>query len=243
MTKQESFKRRIRTRMEKTGERYAAARRALIDRLPQRHRRWISGAEAVKKATGREWESWCDLIAAWPGHTQGHTAIAAHLHKELGIDAWWAQGVTVGYERITGLRLPYQRSDGTFAASKSRTVAVDAALLNSMLRDADDLEDLFPGHAAELRSRKSAKTIRIAIGNGVALLSVTPVADGRCKVAVEHAGLPTSEEVERWRFFWDEWLDALGDMPVPGRGKGLRRAQLSWASGVVIASRPTGAST
>jgi hypothetical protein len=30
MTKQESFKRRVRVRMEKTGERYAAARRAIL---------------------------------------------------------------------------------------------------------------------------------------------------------------------------------------------------------------------
>jgi len=216
MTKQESLKRRIRSRMQKIGERYAAARRVLIAHTPKRKRTWVSepetSDEAVKNATGRSWEAWCDLIDAWPGHSKGHTAIAAYLNKELGIDSWWAQGVTVGYERITGLRLPYQRPDGSFTASKSRTVFADAVSLNRMLRNADDHKDLFPGHATEIRSRVSAKSVRFVIGNGTALLNVTPMQDGRSKVSVEHSKLATPEETERWRFFWGEWLEALDDV-------------------------------
>ena len=115
MTQQESFKRRIRARMEKTGERYLAARRILIDQASKNRRRtWKAEPEtsddSVSSATGRGWDDWCDLIDEWPGHADGHTAIAAYLIAEHGVDPWWAQSVTVGYERITGLRLQIGRA-------------------------------------------------------------------------------------------------------------------------------------
>jgi hypothetical protein len=136
MTRQESFKRRIRARMAETGERYGAARRVLIDQAAareqaasQRRRTWVAEPEqsdaAVLAATGRGYDDWCDLIEAWPGHEQGHGAVAEWLQQEHGVDGWWAQSVTVGWERITGRRLPHQQSDGTFTAGRSRTVAVD----------------------------------------------------------------------------------------------------------------------
>lgn len=116
MTRQETFKRRIRARMEKTGERYLAARRSLIDQADKdRRRTWVAEPElsdaAICTATGRGWEDWCDVIQGWPGHGEGHTAIAAHLVQELGVDSWWAQSVTVGYERIVGQRLPHQQPE------------------------------------------------------------------------------------------------------------------------------------
>ena len=213
MTRQESFKRRVRARMEKTGERYAAARRVLIDRAPRAGRSWVSqpemGDAAVSEATGRGWEEWCDLIEAWPGHADGHAAIAKWLEAEHGIDGWWAQTVTVGYERITGIRLPHQMADGTFTANKSKTITADAELLDKMLRHGDDHADLFPGEATEVRSKAEAKTVRIAIGGGVALVGVEPRDQARCKVTVQHSGLATFEDVERWKFYWQDWLEAL----------------------------------
>ncbi len=58
MTTHASFKRRIRARMEKTGERYGAARRTLLEPASaQRSRVWVSEPEhsdkAILAATGR----------------------------------------------------------------------------------------------------------------------------------------------------------------------------------------------
>lgn len=216
MTQQESFKRRIRARMEKTGERYLEARRVLIETPdPNRRRTWVTepemGDDAIREGTGKGWEDWCDIIDAWPGHDDGHTAIASYVIDELGVDPWWGHGVVVGYERITGRRMLYQRPDGTFAASKSRTVAVDAAELRAMILDDDARADLFPGHDTTLRSKPTSKSLRITLGPGTAEISLSALADGRTKVAVEHAKLPTFDEVEEWRFYWNEWLDALDD--------------------------------
>ncbi|MDP9071405.1 MAG: hypothetical protein M3N68_09010, partial [Actinomycetota bacterium] len=204
MTRQESFKRRIRARMEKTGERYGAARRVLVEQASTgRRRTWAAEPEtsddSVRSATGRGWDEWCDVLDAWPGHTEGHTAIAAHLQHNHGIDGWWAQTVTVGYERITGRRQPYQQPDGTFSAHKSRTVTADPAVLRELLLDETDRADLFPGLDTELRSRPTSKVIRLAIGPGTAQIAIDPRADGKAKVTVEHERLPTLEEVEQWK--------------------------------------------
>ena len=213
MTRHKSFKARVRARMLKTGERYAAARRVLLERARQRSRPWVSepevGDEAVRRATGRGWDDWCALIEAWPGHGDGHTAIARYLREEVGVDAWWSQAVTGGYERIVGLRLPGQMPDGSFTVNKSKTVGLAVAVVRDALDDPAGYEDLFPGQGAELRSRPGTKALRIAFEEGVAILRVDAKGDERCRVAIEHQGLADAESVTQWKFFWHEWLEAL----------------------------------
>lgn len=215
MTKQESFKRRVRARMAKTGERYNAARRALLDQVEASPagRRWASqpemGDDAVRDATGRGWNQWCDLIDAWPGHVDGHAAVAKWLAAEHVESGWWAQAVTGGWERITGRRLPGQMPDGTFTANKSRTVPVDADDLRAALLDESGRADLFPGIDVTLRSKPTSKAVRLGMDEGVALVSLTAKPDGRVAVGVQHEKLATTDDMERWKFWWDEWLAAL----------------------------------
>ena len=211
MTKQESFKRRVRARMEKTGEKYGAARRSLIEQSSARV--WIAqpemSDEAVAAATGRGWDEWVGVIEAWAGHGDGHAAIARYLQDEHDVDGWWAQSLTVGYERITGLRLPHQQPDGTFTANKSKTVHVDADLLRKTLLHDEDRADLFPTISTDVRSRPDSKAIRIGMGDGVALIAIEPATDGRAKVTVQHSHLPAFDEVARWKSYWEEWLRAI----------------------------------
>jgi hypothetical protein len=219
MTKQATFKRRIRTRMAKTGEKYSAARRVLIDQSASSSnggkRKWVAQPELsddrVREATGKGWDEWCDIIDAWPGHIDGHTAIANYVCNEHGTDGWWAQTVTVGYERITGLRLRYQRSDGTFNSTKTRTVTVDAAELRELLLDEGDRADLFPGYETELRSRPTSKVVRLGIGPGVAQIAIEPKGDGRSTISIWHEKLPSSEDVDEWKHYWTDWLEAVDE--------------------------------
>lgn len=217
MTKNESFKKRIRTRMATTGERYTAARKILLtEAAASGERRWVSkpdlSEEAITTNTARGWNEWCDVIDAARIQTEGHTAIAAYLRDTHGIDPWWAQAVTVGYERITGLRLPYQRPDGTFTADKSKIVAVDAVMLRALLLDSDGRDDLFAGKKSDLRSKPSSKGIRLQIGPGVVLISLDAAPDNRTKVVVSHERLPAFSDVAEWKFFWNDWLEALDEI-------------------------------
>lgn len=216
MTKQEAFKKRVRARMQATGERYSAARRVLLARTGGRHGRvWVAEPEtadaSVSAATGKSWDEWCDVIDAWPGRTEGHTATAAYLRETHDVDAWWAQTITIGYERITGLRLPYQRPDGTFTASKSMTISINTDELRSMLLADEHRVDLFPGLDTELRSKPTSKAIRLSVGPGVAIIDLEPKNNARTKVTVAHENLPAYDDVAEWKFYWSEWLEALDE--------------------------------
>ncbi len=214
MTSQESFKRRIRERMAKTGERYGAARRALIDKATAPDDGWVSDPEtsdeAVRASTGRGWDEWAALIDGYEGRADGHAAIVAFVEGP-DVDSWWAQTVAVGYERIRGLRLPYQNADGTFTATRSRTIVVDAALLRAMLLDDAERRTLFPVFETELRSRPTSKNVRLSVDGTTVEIALHEATDGRTKVTVAHSRLPTTDAVTTWKQFWTDWIDALED--------------------------------
>ena len=218
MTTHEAFKKRIRERMVKTGERYGAARRALIAAAAQPNPSgWAADPEfsdeKVREKTGRGWNDWVAAIDAGPGRASGHTAIAAWL-VDRGIDAWWAQAVTVGFERITGLRMPGQMPDGTFTISRSRVIALPPTELRALLFDDDARVDLLPDFEVSRLSRPEVKTPRFGFAReseslGQLTFATDPAPPDRTRLTVTHSKLPSHTEGELWKEFWSEWLDAL----------------------------------
>src|SRR3954468_22044064 len=120
MTKQRSFKRFVRARMEKTGESYAAARAVLLaateptagspdgDRPPL-----VTSDENIRRRTGRGWEEWFDLLDDWGAAQRTHRETARWVAERLGIGplVWEAQAVTHSYERVRGLREVGEHAD------------------------------------------------------------------------------------------------------------------------------------
>ncbi|SKC66832.1 hypothetical protein [Krasilnikoviella flava] len=223
MTTQESFKKRVRARMVATGERYGAARRTLLAQASPSDapaaRAWASepdlSDDTIRASTGRAWDEWVALVDAGPGRDAGHTAIAAWVGEHPGVSGWWAQSVTVGYERITGLRVPGQRPDGTFSVSRSRLLDLDPAELRALLDDDGDRADLVPGLVLAPRSRAGVKSPRFRVSDadgehGVVMFSLDP-AGSRLRLTVTHERLGSATGAEQWREFWSEWLAALAD--------------------------------
>lgn len=108
MPTQKDLKRRVRERMDKTGESYTAARTHLLAKRnpPAADYARLGGMsdEAVRKRTGRTWTEWVEVLDAADAVRWPHAKIARHLYEDHEIPGWWAQMVTVGYERIRGLR-------------------------------------------------------------------------------------------------------------------------------------------
>ena len=115
---------------------------------------------SVKSATSRGWDEWCDLRDARPERLDGHTAIASFLVGEARLDGWWAQTVTVGYERITGLTPSIPTRRWNLHYRKTRTVTVNGDWLRALLLDGGARSELFPGLGTELRSKPTSKVIR-----------------------------------------------------------------------------------
>lgn len=167
-------------------------------------------AEALRRATGKTWEEWFALLDAWGAVERTHTEIARHVHEAHEIDGWWAQGVTVGYERARGLRQRHQRPDG-FSVNASKTVAAPltrlyAALLDESLRD----QWLEPG-TLRVRTSQPQRSARFDVVASGTLLTATFLAKGETKATVQlqELKLPTAEEVEPRKAFWKASLNRL----------------------------------
>jgi hypothetical protein len=176
---------------------------------------WVSRPEqsdtVIRQRTGRGWDEWRELIDGWEGHEQGHGAVATWLHEEHGVPGWWAQTVTVGWERITGRRLPHQVADGTFTVGRSATVTIEDETLRGLLLSPEGRAALFPRFETELRSRPTSKTVRLGLPDGVTEFAFAPKGDGRTTVTISHAKLPDHDQVAPWKAYWGAWLDVLED--------------------------------
>ena len=90
--------------------------------------------ERMREATGRIRVDWHGLLDAAGASGWGHTQIARWLVDEHGVDGWWAQGITVGFEQARGMRQPGQQADGTFSTSVTKTIrAPKAAVLQAIV--------------------------------------------------------------------------------------------------------------
>jgi Domain of unknown function (DUF4287) len=210
MTRQKSFKRLVRMRMEKTGESYTAARATLLAADDAQAPAVTMGDEAIRRGTGRGWEEWFDLLdeagaSEWP-----HKEIARRLREEHAIGGWWAQSVTVSYERARGLRALGERPEG-FSVTAQKTVAVPVERLYEAFVDESLRARWLPD--ADLRERTATKprSARFDWGDGATRVVVGFTAQGAAKstAALEHERLADAEEAGRMKAFWRERMGAL----------------------------------
>jgi Domain of unknown function (DUF4287) len=216
MTRQRSFKRLVRLRMEKTGERYAAARAALLAAdepkttdIPV----MTVSDEVIRRRTGRGWEEWFDLLDDSGAIAKPHPEIARWLQAEHGIDGWSAQSVTVSYERARGRRAVGEHADG-FAITAQKTVAVPVDRLYDAFVDESLRKRWLPdGHLRE-RTATKPKSARFDWGNGETRVIVGFEAKGETKsvVALEHARLPDAQEAARMKDYWRDRVAALKEV-------------------------------
>ena len=208
MTTQQSFKRRVRARMEKTGESYTAARAQL---LPEPAYEPRFSDEVVRERTGKSWREWFALLDAWGAKQREHAEIAAWLNAEHGVPGWWAQGVTVEYEKARGLRPVGGDRDGTLNAGASKTVAVPAERLFEAFADLELREQWLPGAPLRERTAQPGRSVRYDWGDGTTRVIVGLTAKDAAKstVAISHERIPDSETAERMKAYWRDRLAVL----------------------------------
>lgn len=242
MPREKDLKRLVRARMKKTGESYTSARAQLLRKSPAKKAaktavspKGVSAPPAsaasaatsmdyatlagmmsdaiIKEKTGRMWEEWVRTLDRHDAAQMAHRDIAALVSSTYKVPAWWTQTVTVGYERIKGLRAKGQRRDGTYEANKSRTFDVPVETLFDAWANASVRKRWLDEAGVKVRTATAPKSMRLGLADGnIIAVGFSPKGNGKSSVAVQHMKLPDRETANRLKVYWSERLDALGEV-------------------------------
>jgi hypothetical protein len=217
MTKQKSFKRLVRSRMEKTGESYTAARTALLSPLAEEPKPTgkpvlATSEESILKRTGRGWEEWFDLLDEWGAPGRTHREIAIWVAEQQGVVplAWNAQAVAGSYERARGLRAVGEHADG-FRVSASKTVSVPVGRLYDAFVDVSKRKRWLPDGELSKRMATKPKSAHFDWGDDGTRVHVTFTAKDATKstATLSHERLADAAEAERMKTYWRDRVTTL----------------------------------
>ena len=239
MPREKDLKRLVRTRMQKTGESYTTARSQVTARTPRKSRASSTAApsmdaaqpiaeapatdirpdyakiagmsdDALKAKTGCDWERWVYSLDQHYAHEMSHREIADLVNQKFGIDGWWSQCVTVGYERIKGLRERGQRRGGAYEASKSKTFNVPVDQLYDAWAQKRTRKRWLADANPKVRAGTRPRTLRLGMEDGtIVALWFTAKGDTKSSVSVQHLKLPDRATADRSKREWGVRLDAL----------------------------------
>ena len=214
MPRQKDLKRLIRSRMKKTGEAYTAARIQLLKKSePTARYAEVAGMSdaSVSKRTGRTWARWVRLLDAARASEKTHREIAGYV-SSLGTPDWWSQMVTVGYERIRGLRDRGQRRGGGYEATKSRTFAVPVERLFEAFANAR-IRRRWLAPKVTVRHATRHKYMRITWDDGTPVqLGFLSKGAAKSAVAIAHQKLPDRLTADEMKRVWSGHFDRLGQL-------------------------------
>lgn len=217
MTTQKTLKQRVRTRAARTGESYTAARAQVLRKAdpPPPDAMTLTGMtdDALQRGSGKTIAEWLDILDAWGATERTHTLIARWLVSEHGIGGWWAQSVTVGYERARGMRARHQQPGG-YAVSVTKTINADGDRITNALTDASLRSGWLPDAPMRPRTTTRGGSVRFDWDDPPSRIAVFLVAKGAAKtqVALNHEKLPDPEAAERMKLMWRERLGALKEL-------------------------------
>ena len=230
MTKEKKLKQTVRARAAKTGERSAEARRHVLSArkrkadpdpvtIARNTKGMVSEAKTIDK-TGHGFEHWFAVLDRFDLKAKGHTAAAKHLGQDHGVGGWYAQAITIAYERAHGLRKANQQCTGGFQASVSRVLPSDpkttaAALGQRAARAAwlsddplgDKLEEVFRDKRLRARADGSYR-LRFKWDGASIEIRIDPH-DTRSRIVADTTELPNERALTEHRDRWKRGLDRL----------------------------------
>jgi hypothetical protein len=166
--------------------------------------------DKVSAKTGRTWQEWMRVLDADGAAKMPHREIAVLVSAKHGVGSWWSQTVTVGYERIKGLRDRGQRRDGAYEAGKTKTFDVPVKTLFDAWASDTMRRRWLKGVKTTVRTATSPKTVRLQWpDNTIVVIGITPKGDTRSVVSVVHTKLADKAASDAVKKDWTTHLDAL----------------------------------
>ncbi|GAA4550573.1 DUF4287 domain-containing protein [Amycolatopsis samaneae] len=173
----------------------------------------LTTTEAVQQATGRDWAGWNGLLDAWGATEHPHKDIVAWLVGEHGLGNWWAQTITVEYERARGLRAPGGGRDGRYTVSASKTVNVSVQQLYAAFTDGELRAKWLPDGELRERTAQPLRSARFDWAGGSTRVNVGFVDKGdRAQVGLVHERLTDTDEAEHFKQYWRTRLATLKEL-------------------------------
>lgn len=170
--------------------------------------------QAVQKATGRSWEEWFALLNNIQGGQLTHREIAQKLSSEHHVEGWWAQNITVEFERSIGRREHGQRCDGDFEVSVSKTLAgtMDSALMTwqQLVENAVGFNDVAFSNEPNTSRTDKWRYWRVNLADGTRVNILFSQKDpGKAQLTVQHTKLQNRDDADRWKLYWKTFLHDL----------------------------------
>jgi len=168
-----------------------------------------SSDEAVQAKTGKAWAEWFRILDKAGAKKMPHKEIAAYLRDKQGVGPWWGQMVAVAYERERGLRQKFQKCDGEFSASGSRTMAVPMAKAFAAWTDDKLRAKWLPDGKLEITTATPGKYVRGEWGDSRLAVGFYAKGPDKTQIAVDHMKLASSRESAIMKSYWFEALNRL----------------------------------
>lgn len=165
---------------------------------------------AYRKRTGKTWPQWRRVLRAMGAEKLPHAEIATRLADDHGVSGWWAQAITVAFEREIGRRAVGEIAGG-FAASASKTIAGSRNKALLAWQELVGKRRAFNGvaFAGAPRVRRTPKwrywRVILADGSRV-IVGIGAKAGGTSILGLSHERLPTAGAARRWKVFWRSLL-------------------------------------
>ena len=215
MTRQKTFKRRVRDRMAKPGESYTAARRVLIaqgdcPKPPVPRFEPPVSEERVVAATGRGWQAWFEVLDRWEAARRSHTEIA-----RLAQGGSWGRRLVLAVDH-RGLRAGAGPAGAGRASGRIRGGRVEdhrcaggAALRGIRGRGAARALAAGSGAARAHGHAPANRPLRLGGRLDPRHPHFDDLGEAKSRVALSHERLPDAEAADEMKAWWQERLTAL----------------------------------
>lgn len=168
----------------------------------------------IEKATGISWKGWLSFFSKINAIELNHTEIARLVEKQLGSNtksaAWWAQTVTVEYEKHIGRRITGQTKDGTFQTSISKVTKkgmkqlmdkwIDFAATRKEIANLIIDKPSIAGTAKRL-------TWRIRTADKTTILVTSEPRGKNAALIISLMGFISKDSISRAKLFWQERMN------------------------------------
>jgi hypothetical protein len=166
--------------------------------------------EAVRLATGKDWQTWFEILDQAGAQGMDHKSIVSLLKGYQAVSPWWQQQITVSYEQERGLREVHQMPDG-YQVSRSKTIATPISSAYAAWAEAEQREAWLGPVNLQIRTARLDKSLRITWSKQNELVEVNfyPKSEHKCQVTVQHSKLDNSQQAEKMKIYWSDALARL----------------------------------